>query len=187
MALGSSKFYKEAYDRATALCSDKDYHAAIAQFEVAIDIEPYNPMAYYGLGLLYLQIGDWDSSIEYSNLAIARNKALYEAYMNLGHAYSKKAVKTDDDDNWESAAKAHGKAVGLKPNSALALHALGFDLWKLGDFPEAVKNLEKVIDIDPENRGARGLLSKIYLSHGQFEIAWRVYWGLPRKAAAKHL
>jgi tetratricopeptide (TPR) repeat protein len=164
--------FKQIYDRANDLYLRCNFYEAIAQFEAAVSLEPANPAGYYGLGLVYAKLADWDEAIRQNEQAISRDRGMFEAHMNLGQAYVKKAIATGDRQYWKLARDAHRSANALKPNSTAALHCLAFDEWKCRNASAAAKLLESLIEIDPQNRSARHLLASIRLLQGRLSAAW---------------
>ena len=89
--LKSSKLYKEAIEMLykALSCSDvgdgkceiisqiaflyfslKNYERAIEQFEKALDINPENPSALYGLADVYFELKDYNKALEYASLLV---------------------------------------------------------------------------------------------------------------------
>ena len=169
--------FKIAYEKANTLYLRGDYFEAIRSFEEAIAAEPDDPSGYYGLGLVYAKLSDWDEAIKQNKRAVGLKRDLFEAHMNLGQCYSKLAARTGEKDYWKLARDAHARAFEIKPTSTAALHSLAFDEWKARNEQAAAQHLEQLIVMDPVNMQARQLLASIYLLRARLPDAWRALMG----------
>ena len=84
---------------------------------------------------------------------IRKDSKDHEAYYNLGRAYN----KVFDD---KEARKALERAVKLNKDDTLYRTELGAVLIKLAQYPPAVRQLNKAIEIDEENYRAEDLLAR---------------------------
>lgn len=84
---------------------------------------------------------------------VARNPKDAAAYFNLGRAYNKLGSDNDDD-----ARKALEKAVRLDDENSLYRTELGAVLIELAKYPEAIRQLNKAIELDEDNLRAEDLL-----------------------------
>lgn len=77
--------------------------------------------------------------------AVPQNNEAFNALINEGLAQYNQG-------NYEAALLPWNKALGLQPNSALALNNIASSLIQLGRYDEAIIKLEKAISNDPGNQ-----------------------------------
>ncbi|MDH3493746.1 MAG: tetratricopeptide repeat protein [Acidobacteriota bacterium] len=100
-----------------------------------------------------------ESEIAFKNAVTAYKKVIakdsknHRAYYNLGRSY----VKLFDD---KEARKALEQAVKLNDEDSLYRTELGAVLIKLAQYPLAIRQLDKAIEIDEDNYRAEDLLAK---------------------------
>lgn len=86
---------------------------------------------------------------------IAKNPKDAEAHFNLGRSFNKLGEKNDED-----ARKALEKAVKLDDENSLYRTELGAVLIKLAKYDEAIKQLNKAIELQDDNFWAEDLLEE---------------------------
>jgi superkiller protein 3 len=102
-----------------------------------------------------------NSEISFENAVKAYNKFIRKnpkdatAYFNLGRAYDKLGEKKDED-----ARKALEKAVKLDDENSLYRTELGAVLNKLAKYDEAIRQLNKAIELQEDNFRAEDLLQE---------------------------
>lgn len=121
-------------------------NTAVAEelYRKALDKEPKNIEALFGLGMLYSDKGENDAAgILYEEIIAAKSDSPESLY-NLGNTFKKLG-------QLEKAALSYNKAIALKLNYAEAWLNLGTVLQKQGKFNEAELSYKHVVALDPDN------------------------------------
>lgn len=148
---------------------NEDYAASIGPYDTAISQlgsqDPALWRAYFGRGISYERLKDWDKAEAdfRSSLALEPDQASVLNY--LGYSLIDQGIKLDE------AMGMIERAVELRPDSGYIIDSLGWGLYKLGRYQEAVPHLEKAaeyLSTDP-----------IILDH-----LGDVYWRVGRKIEA---
>ena len=105
-------------------------HAVQLCKEILTDY-PDNPYILDFLGILYHQIKDYDSAIEYFRKSIQLNPNSPETFYNLGAALTQKGL-------FEEAVTCYRNALRLNPNFVDAFNKLAIVLHKMGRLSEAI-------------------------------------------------
>jgi tetratricopeptide (TPR) repeat protein len=100
-------------------------------------------------------IKSFENAVKAYKKFIGKNPKDAEANFNLGRAYNKLGSDSDDD-----ARKALEQAVKLDDENSLYRTELGAVLIELAKYPEAIKQLNKAIELDEDNIEAEDLLEK---------------------------
>jgi tetratricopeptide (TPR) repeat protein len=167
-----------------------------ADYETALRLEPGSPWVNYLLGNHWRRFGDGRAAINYYQRALAldaQNPAfaaeLANTYATLGdlteaeHWFREAVRLTPQDANFwvflarfycdqnyhvaEEGLPAARQAVGLAPNNAAAIDALGCALWLTGDLVNANKTIQRALTLDPNLASAHYHLGQLYLKQGQ--------------------
>jgi tetratricopeptide (TPR) repeat protein len=126
--------------------------------------EPANPDALHLLGLIALDAGNNDQSIDLIRRAIALRPRWPEALYNLGNSLRASG-------EFDRAAEAFSASVALRPNWAEALCNLGSVLKDQGKFNEAIACFEKAIAAAPGLPDAHNNLGAALKETKRFEQA----------------
>jgi predicted TPR repeat methyltransferase len=129
---------------------------------------PSSGIALHGLGLLYAQLGEFNSAITYfeSALSFEQNNPVF--YLNLANAY--KMVQ-----QFEKAKDALLTAIAIEPRYAAALNNLGTVYLGLQKVNEAIAWLYRAIEIAPEYIDAYYNLGLALTQHKDYKDAKQVY------------
>jgi len=139
------------------LAREKNYSAAIEQFEEAAQQKPDNERINLLLALLYARTGDLDQSLRYAARA-AKNDS-YLPLFNLGLIYS---AREED----EKALESFDKALEANPTSFKAHFQRGLTLSRLKNYEAAGEAFEAALEINPYLQEARIALFGAYLDTG---------------------
>jgi tetratricopeptide (TPR) repeat protein len=120
-------------------------HAAIICREIT-KYHPENKAILHFLGVIYYQLGHYDSSIDYISQAIQLGPANFEEFYNLGRAFEKKAA-------FDKAADSYQKVIQLKPDFFDAYINIANIFLSKGEVNRAISYFNKAIQINPENAG----------------------------------
>ena len=130
----------------------EDMKKSARYFEQAIEEDPMYALAYAGLALSYVTLGEWDilpSKEAYPKAKVAAKKALEidnslaEAYVPLG------AVKCNVDWDWKGAEREYKLAIELNPNDAYAHQWYSEYLVMMGRLEEAIREINRAQELDP--------------------------------------
>lgn len=144
------------------------YKKAINAFTQAVEMNPEHGEAHFQLGVAYSleeDLQDLPPGVEgNSDKAFKNAVTVYKRYLK---------DNADDAASWFNLGRAHGKlfedkeaadalkeAVELDEENGLYLTEYGAALNKLARYGEAIRQLEKALEIDPDNLRAEDLLEK---------------------------
>jgi tetratricopeptide (TPR) repeat protein len=131
----------------------KEYAGAVEALEAATRLDPLNDTAFNNLGLSYFNTEDYEKAVLNIEKSIALNDSIGHRYTNLALAYQK--LK-----NLEKAAVALENAVKIHSNvENLTLLAKNYQEMK--DKKLALKSIERLLEIDPQNPWAKRQLASL--------------------------
>jgi cytochrome c-type biogenesis protein CcmH/NrfG len=163
---------------------------------------PNFPEAWYLLGMIGYQQGQYAVATDYIGRAIQLRPDYFEAHYNLGNAYkalgkldeaiasyrSFLRLKPDNPDvlnNLGNALQTQGKpeeaiacyrrSIDLKPDSPEALNNLGFTLQSVGKLNEALECYDKALALQPDHALAHSNRAIAWLLMGDFQRGWPEY------------
>lgn len=126
------------FDKGGQHLKNKEYDAAIGDFDKDISLSPNFDVAYYNRGLAYSAKGQYDRAIEDYNKAISLNPNFAEAYNNRGLAYSAKG-------QYDRAIGDFDKAISLSPNNADVMYYSFKNYGKAcNDWKKSCKQCKKI-------------------------------------------
>jgi Flp pilus assembly protein TadD len=101
--------------------------------------------------------------------AIVHNPNDAHAYTGLADAYEMLYIYGDrrDDDARDRAMAAARKAIELDSSLSEAHRALGYAIWRSGNFTEAEQELHLAIQLDPKDSLSHLWLANVLASHGE--------------------
>ncbi len=154
--------------------SQKVYDKALRELELAVQQEPQNPLAHLELGMVYAEIGEtkkagaeFDKAVELDPKmqkdVEANRRHYWVEHFNAGIRLS------NEEKNFEEAAKEFEKAIDLDPQDARAYTNLAFCLRKIGRQDEALDLFEKAASLNPTDPTARKNLAASYVDLGRGE------------------
>ncbi len=129
--------------RGTAQAQLQDNTAAIADYTIAIDLNPRLVLAYNNRGNLRQHLGDWDGAIaDFSQvLEIDPHSAI--AYNNRAIVYAQRQLIAE-------AIADYTQAIELQPDFASAYNNRGNAYSNLGRFTEAMADYSRAIEFQPD-------------------------------------
>lgn len=146
---------------------------AIAEYEVAIHLNPNYAEAHFGRGVILSVMGKHQESLEEFMTSLSIKNDYAEPYNGIGLTYLKM-------NKVEESIEAFKTAIKLKPHFAEAHSNLGVAYSKIDLFDDAIKEYQKAIEYKPDYYKFYYYLGKAYLSLYQFNNAIRAF-----KAALK--
>ena len=161
---------------------------------------PKNYIALTNLGSIELQLGNFNTGIDYLQKSIELNKDQPSAINNLANGlyeigrFDEALVKIKEIEQldfvdahynkgrilnalnrFDDAIKAYDYVLKISSNYILALINRGLIFHKLKKYEEALKDYEKVIQINPEYSGAYYNLGLTYVELKNYEMALKAY------------
>ena len=136
----------------------QNLNIALNNFLEAQDLDPENPEVHYYLGIIYARKERYTTSIDH----LEKIMSLKLAYINKVHAQMILGYLYALHEEYEKALPIFREILDSGFDSAQAYAAIGYVMDRLGNFKEAVMNLHKAIEIDPQNANAHNSLGYIY-------------------------
>lgn len=151
------------YDLGMALIVQRQFDAARAAFERALDLKPAFGEAVFNLGVIAHAQKHLDEAMAYYTRALALGVADSSLHYNFGRALAA-AGRMDE------AVAQYQRAVDLKPDDAEAHRALGNALFLQHHADEAIAEYKKALELDPNLTVALIDLSWILASTDRAEL-----------------
>ena len=123
--------------------AQKMYHEALGQYEIAVENDPYNSMAWNKLGIAHMRTGRYQDAVDSFEKAIAIDPFYSEAWTNLGDSLAMLGRHGE-------AIGAYNRALGINQNDLYALLKKGISLQETGDSAGAMKIYEDVVSISDQ-------------------------------------
>lgn len=120
----------------------KDYPRAIADYNMAISLNPRYSKAYLNRGYTYQKLKDYDRAIVDYDMAISLKPRYAKAYRRRGDAYRKRK-------KYDHAIADYTRAIVLKPEYTKAYRKRGDAFRKLEEYERAVADYERALELDP--------------------------------------
>ncbi len=176
-------------DKAWEAMHKAEYSAATKALTELRKTQPDNPLVWYALGYLHLQLGNNEIAIDQYKHAIALNPEYAAAYWSMGCAYYwlkrhpeaiaayKQAIAIEPNyaraylwmgrayyglKRYPEAIEAYKKAIARDTNNAAAYWSMGCAYGQLKQYPEAIEAYKKAIAIDPNNAWTYSLIGSAY-------------------------
>ena len=154
----------EKIDKAMNLFKEGKYKEAIDGFHSVLETEPDNADVYNNMAVAYTCTGDFEHAETYFTRAIELDPEMAQAYINLSDLYYKagdlaSAVGTLQRGSYE-----------LENNLTIA-HLLARVYIEDQRWDDAIVELERVLDGEPENYDAYYDLGHVYFELGDYESA----------------
>jgi tetratricopeptide (TPR) repeat protein len=141
-----------------------DLKAAAAAFQKVTEADPANPDGWVNIGRCAVQEGDMQRARTVLEKALALSP-------NLARANYFYARVLRSDGNYDGAAARLRMVLGQYPRDRVALNDLGRVLFLRRNYADAVKTLESVLAIDPEDLQAHYNLMLCYSGLGNEKLA----------------
>ncbi len=142
----SEKFYLSLGIREI---NEGHFFEAIRNFDESLKYNKENEIVYFYKGIAYHSIGNDKEAYNNYTKAIELNKHMIDAYFNRGQLILKKSPKDALDD--------FVKAVALDPKFIDAYYSIAVIQKDLALYDAAIKNLDKIIELEPHAVNAKAL------------------------------
>jgi tetratricopeptide (TPR) repeat protein len=137
---------------------------AIAQYQMALQINPDYAEAHNNLGNALLRKGNVDEAIAQYQKVLQIKPDYAKAHNNLGSALLQKG-------SMDEAIAHYQKALQIKPDDATACYNLGNALLQKGNVDEAIAHYQKALQIKPDYAEAQNNLGSVLLQKGNVDEA----------------
>lgn len=141
-----------------------EFNEAIEIFNEAIELNPYNAMAYTHRGFTYNDLNRYEQAIADLNRAIELDPQFELAYNNRGIAYAK-------CEQYERAIYDFGKTIELNPKDATTYYNRGLVYILIQQFDRALADYDKALRLDPDFADAYNNRGAIYYKLGRYDRA----------------
>lgn len=143
------------------------WERALADFEMAVIVQPDFPRALNNLGVAYSRRGEEQRAEQAYLRAIAADSDFAAPHHNLGNLYSRQ-------DRLAEAIRSYGVAIRRQSKNPYAYFHLGLAQYRAGDIAAAIAAFERAIALKQDYLEPRTLLAQAYRSQGRMEEADRV-------------
>lgn len=145
---------------ATVHLARKDRGSALLDYKMALRLDPEYARSYAGIGMLMLDDGDADAALGNYDMAIAIEPQNADLYSYRADA------KRELGDN-EGAFSDYQASLRLNPNSSLALRGLSMIFLAKRDYENAMKNVNRAIELDTASSRAYSIRGLIHFIQGR--------------------
>ncbi|MBI5206451.1 MAG: tetratricopeptide repeat protein, partial [Candidatus Firestonebacteria bacterium] len=156
--LGVAYYYKDNYEQAIPQFKSAlqmDSHYKISNFNLkSVNMR----LEHYNIGITYFFMKNYDEAIKEFSIAVEIDSNYFAAHMMLGECYLKKGIYTE-------AVRELKRAMMINPTHRdipKILNKLGIVFYLQEKYEEAIFNLRKALELDPDNTEAVTNLRNVY-------------------------
>ena len=150
-------------EKADKLRFENFYREAVSTYLNAVLIDRNSAESYFGLGLCYKNLKDYDKAVKYLEMA-SNLKQDYETFYELGVCYQAQGISC-------GAIKNFVKAIQIKPDSTDAILQLGISHELCEENELALMIYQKLIENSPEFLKAYDQKSSLLMKMGNYKEA----------------
>ena len=143
------------------------YESALNFTNDLVQLNKYNPEAYFFRGLIYTDIQEIDKAISAFQTCIEVDPEFYNAHMQLGLLYSKK----QDD----IAVQYFENALKLEPGSREAFYGIAYQYQMKEDYNQAIKKYRDMVALDPKDHEVFFNIGHCYISLDSLDKAYKSF------------
>ncbi len=155
--------------------SSGEYDAAMIAFRRALEKEPENVYALYGLGRTQLRMLQFSAAIENLKKAISLDSNFAPAYVALAQAYTDRYTYAEDKGSaaifLDQALLILDDARRVDPNYYPIYNQRGLVYQYKGDLSKAEAAFKKALELEPGDPVVHYNLAQVYLSQGKLDEA----------------
>ena len=144
--------------------SRKNIVNKILSLKEELKIQPKNFRIHVDIAMLFQEIGDHESAVEFYSKSIELNPNIFEMYANLAHSLKSLGRYKESLQELE-------KAIKLKPKSKELRVAIANILKRLGQFKKAENILSGILKDDEGDEAFYNTLGTLQLEQGKIEDA----------------
>ncbi|MAC80323.1 MAG: hypothetical protein CML66_19900 [Rhodobacteraceae bacterium] len=152
----------------------EDYASAAKAYDRAIDLTPETGrnlwFLLYARGISHERLGNWPEAEADFRTALDLNPEQPQVLNYLGYSMVEK------QENLDEALDMIRRAVAARPDSGYIVDSLGWVLYRLGRYKEAVGNMETAVELMPVDAVVNDHLGDVYWAVGrklEAEFQWR--------------
>ena len=176
----------------------KNLDQAIENFSKVLECNPQDGMAYFNIGIIFTEKGQFDKAIESYQQCLIIDSNHAEAYDNMGsvlrvqgklsealehflHALNLKpnfaqahynlGIVSQETGNTQEAIKSYRKACEIKPNYFKAYLGMGNALSEKGELDAAIESYKQAIKIKPDYAEAYYNMGNVRQDNGELDAA----------------
>jgi tetratricopeptide (TPR) repeat protein len=164
---GSLSAY-EYYMKGWNAYNEKNYDAALENYEKAVELNPKYVDAFNNIGLIYYAREDYARARDSYLKAVEIDPNYAIGHYNLGLAYYQ--LK-----NYAPSMRHYQKSIELRPNYMYAYYGLGLTYYALQNYDKAMEYYQMAIDLDPRYDHVYYAAGLIYNARKQYAEAIRYY------------
>lgn len=138
---------------------------AIAEYNMAIAINPDYAPGYNNRGFAYVGKGEYEQAIADFNKAIEIDPQFAMAYNNRGYVYSVKA-------EYDQAISDSNRAIALNPKLVIAYNNRGLAYLNKGEHEQAIADCSKALEVNPANAMAYNIRAVAHFYKRDFDKSW---------------
>jgi len=142
----------------------EQYANAQEAAEIALSIDPDNPVVRQHMATVLELQGFYSAAIEQYQLAIDKNPEYIDLWIGLAYNY----YATRDI---PTAILTFQDALDIDPDNAAVYDGLGWMYFLIGEYPSAEENLVKAVELDPEMVRAHAHLGAAYYRNLNYDSA----------------
>jgi tetratricopeptide (TPR) repeat protein len=158
-AIGLAPQHAMAYsNRGNTLKELKRYDEALASFMQAVRINPRYADAYFNAAIVLEECKRYEEALQAYRQAVALDPGHAQAWLNQGTVLEELARIAPDPSTQQAALDCFDKAIATIPDYADAYATKGDYLIELGRMSEAEAQLNRALELDPDNPGALAAL-----------------------------
>jgi tetratricopeptide (TPR) repeat protein len=179
--LGRAQLYLEKLSRtrpddieihsilASSYESIRNYDMALKSYEKVIELDSNRHDAYYGLGMLLINMRQFENAMPHLEKAVALNPDYTGAYFYIGSAHQ-------DLRNFDKAAQAYEKFLESRPENAWeTYYRLGICQNELQQFESAIASFQEALKEKPQEVRIYSELAKAFEQSKQYDNAETAY------------
>ena len=152
------------YNRADAYFNLGDIEMALADFNKALEMDPYCPDAHNKRGLIYLGRGQ-------DKLALADFDATLKLAPDYANAYENRGFLFHKNKQWASAMRDYDQAVSIDPYAENVYSNRGSLHLSMGNYGLALADFNRAIEIDPAVADFYKNRATVYYARKERELA----------------
>ena len=142
-----------------AFAAKSDFQKAIAEYDLAIKIEPGNGLLYFSRALAREKLGQVDEAIRDYDGVILLRVSPREAHFNRGTLFLSK-------NEYKAAVNDFDAAIALDPMYEVALYNRGLAHYSLKDYFAAQADFNRLLKLQPKHANAYIMRSYVYCAQG---------------------
>jgi Tfp pilus assembly protein PilF/4-amino-4-deoxy-L-arabinose transferase-like glycosyltransferase len=139
---------------ARAYQSIGNYQSAVKEYKEAIEIEPEDIEALHGLGIVYMDMNEFNLAEQTLKKLVGIAPSYAPAHFELGSMYVAQGKYPEAENEYETALK-------IDPNFERAAVWSALVYEKLGQPDKALKKWERVLQINPDNQQAKSKIEEV--------------------------